>query len=158
MSRLAWQEGRKRLQFGVVHPFSGHNFELRYWLSANGITPESDIEIVILPPPLMADALATGQIDGYCVGEPWNSVGVAKGAGHIVAAKILDLGLEPGEGSGRARGLGGGKTPPRFTPCCARSTGRPNGAASLKNHAELANMLASPGYLGQPAGVILPAL
>src|SRR5690606_3257486 len=41
--------GRKPLQFGVVHPFSGHNFELRYWLSGSGIDPEHDIEIVILP-------------------------------------------------------------------------------------------------------------
>ena len=79
--------GAKPLQFSVVHPFSGHNFELRYWLSASGIIPDTDIEVVILPPSLMADALASGQIDGYCVGEPWNSVGVARAAGRIVTTK-----------------------------------------------------------------------
>jgi NitT/TauT family transport system ATP-binding protein len=75
------------LQFAVVHPHSGHNFELRYWLSACGIDPDRDVEIVIVPPPLMADALASGRIDGFCVGEPWNSVSVAAGSGRIVTIK-----------------------------------------------------------------------
>ena len=52
------------LRFAVVHPFSGHNYELRYWLAASGIKPERDVEIVFVPPPLMADALANGTIDG----------------------------------------------------------------------------------------------
>ena len=79
--------GAPRLRFAVTHPYSGHNYELRYWLAASGIAPDRDIDIAILPPPLMADALAAGTIDGYCVGEPWNSVGVAAGAGRIVTVK-----------------------------------------------------------------------
>ena len=78
---------KKRLQFGVVHSYSVHNFELRYWLTGSGITPDHDVEITILPPQLMADALAAGQIDGYCVGEPWNSVAVQKGVGQIATIK-----------------------------------------------------------------------
>jgi ABC-type nitrate/sulfonate/bicarbonate transport system substrate-binding protein len=80
--------GRPRLRLGVVHPFSSHNYELRYWLAASGVHPDQDVEMVILPPPLMADALEAGRIDGYCVGEPWNSV--------------------PREGVGRYGTLGGG--------------------------------------------------
>ena len=53
------------LRFGVVHPYSGHNYELRYWLAASGIDPDNELDIVVLPPPDMADALAAGQIDGY---------------------------------------------------------------------------------------------
>jgi len=150
-------EGRKRLQFGVVHPFSGHNFELRYWLSANGITPESDIEIVILPPPLMADALATGQIDGYCVGEPWNSVGVAKGAGHIVAAKSSIWASSP-EKVLAVREDWAEENPATLHALLRALYRSAEWCGQPENHAELANMLASPGYLGQPAGVILPAL
>jgi two-component system, oxyanion-binding sensor len=71
----------------VVHPYSGHNYELRYWLAASGIDPETDVEIVIVPPPLMPDALRTGAIDGYCVGEPWNTIATALGIGHIVTVK-----------------------------------------------------------------------
>jgi two-component system, oxyanion-binding sensor len=79
--------GLERLRFAVVHPHSGHNYELRYWLSACGIDPDADIEIVIVPPPLMADALEAGRIDGYCVGEPWNTAAVVKGVGRIVTVK-----------------------------------------------------------------------
>jgi NitT/TauT family transport system ATP-binding protein len=78
--------GRK-LRFAVVHPHSGHNYELRYWLAASGVRPDHDVEIVILPPPLMADALDHGTIDGYCVGEPWNTIGVLSGAGRIATVK-----------------------------------------------------------------------
>jgi two-component system, oxyanion-binding sensor len=76
-----------RLKFGVVHPHSSHNYELRYWLAASGIVPERDIDIVVVPPPLMADAMLAGGLDGYCVGEPWNSAGVANGAGRIATVK-----------------------------------------------------------------------
>ena len=49
--------GLERLRFAVVHPHSGHNYELRCWLCSCGIDPDADIEIVIVPPPLTADAL-----------------------------------------------------------------------------------------------------
>jgi two-component system, oxyanion-binding sensor len=76
-----------KLQLAIVHPFSGHGYELRYWLAACGIDPATDIEIVIVPPSLMADALRNGRIDGFCAGEPWNSHAVAIGAGHIATVK-----------------------------------------------------------------------
>lgn len=155
--RTGQAEGRKRLQFGVVHPFSGHNFELRYWLGASGIAPDSDIEIVILPPSLMADALASGQIDGYCVGEPWNSVGVASGAGRIIATKSSIWASSPEkvlavredwaeENMGTLHAL------LRALYRSAEWCGQPS------NHSELAALLSLPNYLGQPSSVILPAL
>ena len=79
--------GEARPRFAVVHPYSGHNYELRYWLAACGVDPELDIEIVILPPPFMPEALASGALDGYCVGAPWNAAAVALGVGHIATAK-----------------------------------------------------------------------
>jgi NitT/TauT family transport system ATP-binding protein len=75
------------LKLGVVHRFSSHNLELRYWLAASGIDPEADIEFVIVPPPFMADALRAGKLDGYCVGEPWNAHAVELGAGVIATTK-----------------------------------------------------------------------
>ena len=86
----------RRLRFGVVHRHSSHNYMLRYWLAACGISPEDDIEIVTVAPPFSADALASGEIDGSCVGEPWNSVAVERGAGRIVlaTAQIWRRGVE----------------------------------------------------------------
>src|SRR5690606_4603033 len=48
--------GEPRLRLAVVHPESAHNYALRYWLAASGIDPDHDVDIVIVPPPLQADA------------------------------------------------------------------------------------------------------
>jgi NitT/TauT family transport system ATP-binding protein len=85
-----------KLRFGVVHRYSSHNYMLRYWLRGCGIDPSTDVEIVTVAPPFAADALDSGEVDGICVGEPWNSVAVARGAGVIVAvtASIWRRGVE----------------------------------------------------------------
>ncbi|MCB2061157.1 MAG: CmpA/NrtA family ABC transporter substrate-binding protein [Novosphingobium sp.] len=74
------------MRFGVVHRYSSHNYMMRYWLAACGIRPDKDVEIATVPPPFCADALAAGEVDAICVGEPWNSVAVERGAGVIVLA------------------------------------------------------------------------
>jgi two-component system, oxyanion-binding sensor len=79
--------GLPLLSFAVVHNFSAHAYELRYWLASSGIHPQRDVSITIVPPGLMPDALASGVIDGYCVGEPWNAVAVARGVGKILTTK-----------------------------------------------------------------------
>jgi NitT/TauT family transport system ATP-binding protein len=73
------------LRFGVVHRYSSHDYMLRYWLMGSGLDPDHDVEIVTVPPPFAADALAEAEVDGICVGEPWNSVAVDRGVGVIVA-------------------------------------------------------------------------
>jgi NitT/TauT family transport system ATP-binding protein len=89
-------ERGERLRFGVVHRYSSHNYMLRYWLAACGIRPDRDVEIVTIAPPFCADALEAGEVDGICVGEPWNSVAVERGAGEIVlvTAQIWRRGVE----------------------------------------------------------------
>jgi nitrate/nitrite transport system substrate-binding protein len=81
------------LKFGMVFPLSTHNYELRYWLAAAGISPgyytggdttgttDADVLISVTPPPQMPATLAQGTIQGYCVGEPWNQQAVFKGIG-----------------------------------------------------------------------------
>lgn len=80
-------EGREPLTFGMVYPFSCHNYDLRYWLAAAGVDPENDVNLVVVPPPLLAENLKAGRVDGFCVGQPWNSVAVAQGHGVIIATK-----------------------------------------------------------------------
>ncbi len=84
------------LRFGVVHRYSSHNYMLRYWLAACGIRPDADVEITTIAPPYCADALESGEVDAICVGEPWNSVAVERGAGEIVlmTAQIWRRGVE----------------------------------------------------------------
>jgi len=92
----ARSEAGRPLRFGVVHRYSSHNYMLRYWLAASGIRPDSDVAIVTVPPPFCADALEAGEVDAICVGEPWNSVAVERGAGEIVlvTAQIWRRGVE----------------------------------------------------------------
>jgi NitT/TauT family transport system ATP-binding protein len=80
-------QGMPPITFAVVHDYSGHAYELRYWLASCGINPARDVQITIVPPPLMADALASAAIDGFCVGEPWNSIAATNGSGMIVTTK-----------------------------------------------------------------------
>ena len=83
----------KTFTFGVVFPYSSHNFLLRGWLASAGIQPNQDVRIVVVPPPQMVVNLQAGHLDGFCVGEPWNSVAVQARAGWCVAATAE---LEPG--------------------------------------------------------------
>jgi len=94
-ARERMAQGHK-LRFGVVHRYSSHNYMLRYWLAACGVRPDEDVEIVTVPPPFIADAMAGGEIDGACVGEPWSSVSVERGVGEIVlaTAQIWRRGVE----------------------------------------------------------------
>ena len=77
--------GEKTLTFGVVFTFSSHNFLLRQWLAGAGINPDRDVRIVVVPPAQMIANLKSGNLDGYCVGEPWNSVAVHRGIGWCAA-------------------------------------------------------------------------
>ncbi|MEL6801775.1 MAG: ABC transporter substrate-binding protein [Pseudomonadota bacterium] len=79
---VAAAEGR--LTIGVPFPFSMHAELLFYWLSATGLPAPQGIDIKTVPPPLMADAMAAGEIDAFCVGEPWGSITVENGAGSLL--------------------------------------------------------------------------
>ncbi len=68
----------------MVHPVSTHNYELRYWLATSGIDPDADATIKPFPPPTMPSNLIAGNIDGYCVGEPWNERVVMEAKGSTL--------------------------------------------------------------------------
>jgi ABC-type nitrate/sulfonate/bicarbonate transport system substrate-binding protein len=75
----------KTYTFGVVFSFSSHRHLLRRWFAMHGIDPEQDVRIVVVPPPQMVTNLKAGHLDGFCVGEPWNSVAVQSCAGWLAA-------------------------------------------------------------------------
>ncbi len=78
---------------GMVYPSSMHNLMLRYWLASGGIDPDLDVALTVIPPPQMFANLKAGNIDGYCVGEPWNSRAVYEEQGFVIAT---DMELWPG--------------------------------------------------------------
>ena len=149
--------GAPKLRFGVVHAHSGHNFELRYWLAASGIAPDRDVDIVILPPPFMPDALAAGRIDAFCVGEPWNSVAVSASAGRIVTTKSAIWKSSP-EKVFAVRSDWARQHPQLLSRLLRALYRAAEWCGQPQNHDALSHILARPDYLAQPAALVVKAL
>lgn len=71
------------LRFGVPFPHSMHALLVDYWLGKPQ-PGERAIEVTTVPPPLMAEAMALGEVDAFCVGEPWGSLAVEQGHGRLI--------------------------------------------------------------------------
>jgi len=151
------RQGRRPIRFAVVHPHSGHNYELRYWLAASGIDPDRDVEIVILPPPLMADALGAGTIEGYCVGEPWNTAAVALDLGRIATVKAKIWRGSPEKVLG-AQAQWAERHQDALAALLRAVYRAALWCAEPANREELAAILASPSYISRPTEWLLPAL
>ncbi|WP_200390766.1 CmpA/NrtA family ABC transporter substrate-binding protein [Roseibacillus ishigakijimensis] len=80
----------KPLTLATVHPCSSHHELLRLWLQKNQVLGHPALNLITLPPELMGRNLAHEHIDGFCVGEPWNSAALLEGTGWV-AATSLDL-------------------------------------------------------------------
>jgi len=76
--------------FAMTFPGGTHDIWLRYWLGACGINPKRDVRVIPIPPPQMVANMKVGNMDGYCVGEPWNEVAVREGIGftHLATQDI----------------------------------------------------------------------
>jgi len=153
---IALRQRAEPVTLAMVYPYSGHNFELRYWLAAAGIHPDRDVRLIAIPPPLTVESLRAGQIDGFCVGAPWNGLATAAGIGEIVATKseIFPHGIE--------KVLAMRKALLAEESLCA-SLLRSLAAAARwcddpANHVDLAELLAAPQYLGTDPEQSLRAL
>ena len=76
----------KSLALAHVFNHSIHHYCLREWLALTDPDQAKTIQLKTLPPPYMLDALASASIDGFCVGEPWNTQGEIEGYSQIVAS------------------------------------------------------------------------
>ncbi len=83
------RHGERRLTFGVVFHWSSHHLQLREWLRSLRLDPEHDVRIVVVPPAQMYRNLVAGTLDGYCAGEPWNSLAALGGEGWIAALSAV---------------------------------------------------------------------
>jgi nitrate/nitrite transport system substrate-binding protein len=85
-------KGWKGFKFAVPFEFSMHNFLLRYYLAENGINPDTDVQIRVVPPPEMVANLRAGNIDGFLGPDPFNQRAVYDEVGfiHILSKEIWD--------------------------------------------------------------------
>jgi nitrate/nitrite transport system substrate-binding protein len=63
--------------FAQTFPTGTHAMWLNYWLANYGIDPYKDVKNITVPPPQMVANMRVGNMDGYCVGEPWGNRAIA---------------------------------------------------------------------------------
>jgi nitrate/nitrite transport system substrate-binding protein len=71
----------KEVKVAVTFPGGTHDLWMRYWLAAAGIDPDKDVSTIVVPPPQMVANMKVGNMDAFCVGEPWNEQLVNQGIG-----------------------------------------------------------------------------
>lgn len=151
------RKGERKLTFGVVFNFSSHHLLLRAWLRDGGIDPDRDVRIVVVPPAQMFRNLAAGTIDGYCAGEPWNTLAVREKIGWC---PIWSAAQQPGhmekvlmvtERFAAARPAEHAALIAALVEACAWCD-------EPANREPLARLLACAGYINQSAHIISPAL
>lgn len=146
-------QGTAPLSLAMVYPFSAHNYALRYWLAACGIHPDDDVRLSVIPPPFMVDALRTGQIDGFCVGEPWNSLAVADGVGRIVATTSAIWGRSPEKVLGMRTDWA--DRHPHQTAALVRAVYHASAWCERpESHLELSELLAQPRFVGESVHIL----
>lgn len=84
LKRLLDNENRD-FTFAQTFPTGTHAMWLYYWLGTYGINPMSDVKTIVVPPPQMVANMRIGNMDGYCVGEPWNARAIYDKVGYTVA-------------------------------------------------------------------------
>jgi len=82
-------QSRKEVTFAMTFPGGTHDIWLRNWMAAAGINQKS-VGIITIPPPQMVANMRVDNMEGYCVGEPWNGVAAAQNIGftHISTQDI----------------------------------------------------------------------
>ena len=81
---------KREYTFAQTFPTGTHAMWLYYWMASAGINPLKDAKVITVPPPQMVANMRVGNMDGYCVGEPWGHRAVADGIG-ITAITTQDI-------------------------------------------------------------------
>ena len=81
---------KREYTFAQTFPTGTHAMWLYYWMAANGINPLKDAKVITVPPPQMVANMRVGNMDGYCVGEPWNHRAIIDGIG-VTAITTQDI-------------------------------------------------------------------
>lgn len=145
--------GLPPLAFAAVFGFSCHTYLLRDWMALAGVRLGEDVQLAIVPPVRTVEALANGEVDGFCAGAPWNTLAVEAGVGAILHCgvdlmpdcpeKVLAWRADDIERRGEAVA--------RLNAALIEASRWVSDAA---NQPSLARLLAAPDRIAAPAGLI----
>ncbi len=152
LKRLLANENRD-FTFAQTFPTGTHAMWLYYWLASAGINPIKDVKTIVVPPPQMVANMRIGNMDGYCVGEPWNARAIYDKVG-FTAATSQDIWVDH---------------PEKVLGCTADFAAKnPNTALAITkaileasryidataNRAKVAKLISSKSYVNAPEDVI----
>jgi nitrate/nitrite transport system substrate-binding protein len=83
--KAAWAAKKaagKDVKVAMTFPGGTHDLWVRYWLAAGGIDPDKDVSLITVPPPQMVANMKVGNMDAFCVGDPWHEQLVNQGIGY----------------------------------------------------------------------------
>ena len=144
---------RKTLTFGTVSSHSSHSYLLRTWLNSAGPGLDQEVRIVVVPPPQMLANLVAGHLDGFCSGEPWNSLAVADGHGWIAATSASIAPRHP-EKVLAARADFAARRPQEHLALLAALLDACAWCSRTSNHSELAALLTDRRHVGLAPDII----
>jgi ABC-type nitrate/sulfonate/bicarbonate transport system substrate-binding protein len=149
--------GGPRPILGHVFSCSTHHYLLRDWLAAGGVDPDRDVRLTVLPPPQMVGQVRAGALDGFCAGEPWNTLAEQSGTGRIVAATAARLPGHPEKVLAvNRRWLA---RSPEVAVALVRAVLRACAFCHDPSHAgRVAEVLSRPGYMDTPADLLARSL
>lgn len=155
--RTREMRGEEPLTFAMTFPFSMHNYQIRYWLAAGGVNPDQDLRLIVLPPPFMVDNLGKGQVDGFCVGAPWNAVAAEAGLGVVLHPSYAIFNPSPEKALAfRADSVMRDPAPVEaLVRACLKAA---DFVMNEENHEEVAALLSRPERVGVNAQAILRTL
>ena len=96
---------KREYTFAHTFPTGTHAMWIYYWLAAHGIHPFTDVKTITVPPPQMVANMRVGNMDGYCVGEPWNARAIHDKIGFTAATDSGYLEGPSGKGVGHDPGI-----------------------------------------------------
>jgi len=147
----------KNAKLAMTYPGGTHDLWIRYWLAANGLDPDKDVNLMVVPPPQMVANMKVGNMDAFCVGEPWGQQLIDQKLGYTVATTQEIWKDHPEKSLGLRKDW---------------VDAHPNAALALLeavqeaqiwadqpgNKAELAQILSKRNWIGAPAADLLPRL
>lgn len=78
----AKKKSGKAVSAAMTFPGGTHDLWIRYWLAAGGIDPVKDISTIVVPPAQMVANMKVGNMDTFCVCEPWNAQLINQNIGY----------------------------------------------------------------------------
>jgi ABC-type nitrate/sulfonate/bicarbonate transport system substrate-binding protein len=147
----------RQLVFAHVFSSSMHHYLLRDWLDSAGIHPDLDVRLCVIPPPQMTQHLESGHLDGFIVGDPWNTLAARQGCGSVVCptTDILPAHPEKVLATTRRWAADNGAV---LTPLIRAILRACAYCSDIHNLSTLSEMLARPKYIGVGADVVAASL